>query len=208
MHFHNLKIAALALSAAASTAKVISVDVGEGGFTYNPDTITAAAGDSVEFHFYAQHSVVAADFAKPCQPASSGGFFSGILNNKASGMVGVINQGTDTLAAFKAAAEKTDTSSSPNAPFGGFNGPAPNSTSSSATTTSGSKTESATSTASASGTETHSPTSVASASETQAQSPTSSLPTAPTMTAAAAYLNGHAAAVGALAVAIAAMIGL
>ncbi|KND90747.1 hypothetical protein TOPH_04606 [Tolypocladium ophioglossoides CBS 100239] len=225
MHFRNFKVAALAVIASTSAAKAISIDVGENGLTYSPSNSKAAAGESVEFHFYAQHSVVAADFSKPCNPASSGGFFSGIKNTASlpvsplslgifsivinntdpiffycvvdghcqAGMVGVINQGTDTLDAFKAAAEKTDNSVRPGAPFGGFNGPAPNS-SGSASSTAGSKTESPTSTASTSG--------------TQTQHPTSSSPSAAATSGAAAHLNGPVAAVGGLAIAVAALVRL
>ncbi|KAJ6443046.1 heat shock protein [Purpureocillium lavendulum] len=216
MHVWSFRLAAalVVLAAEATTAKVVSVDVGEDGFVYNPSTIKAAAGDTVEFHIYGQHSVaiwsVVINNTKPI-------FIYCVVDGHCQGgMVAVINQGADTLAAFKAAAEKTDTSSSPDAPFGGFNGPAPNTTTTSAASgtsgasaTSGSKSESATSAASASGTETQSPTSAVSASETQTQSPTSSSPTAATMTAAAAaHANGRGAALGGFAIAVAAMIGL
>jgi len=55
------------------------VDVGQSGFTYSPNTITAAVGESIEFHFFAPlHSVAQGDFATPCTPSANGtGFFSG-----------------------------------------------------------------------------------------------------------------------------------
>ena len=69
-----------ALMAAATNAATIRVDVGKSGFTFSPNTITAAKGDILDFHFFAiNHSVVAGDFSKPCQPADTGGFFSGFM---------------------------------------------------------------------------------------------------------------------------------
>ncbi|KAJ2967809.1 hypothetical protein NQ176_g9489 [Zarea fungicola] len=68
---------ALALGA---TAKTIRVDVGQTGLSFTPDTITASIGDTLEYHFHPlNHSVVMGDFANPCQPAKTGGFFSGFM---------------------------------------------------------------------------------------------------------------------------------
>jgi len=55
------------------------VDVGNGGLSFSPDTITAAVGDTVTFHFYpGDHSVVSSDYATPCQQnTGSGAIFSG-----------------------------------------------------------------------------------------------------------------------------------
>ncbi|KAF9892138.1 hypothetical protein FE257_002544 [Aspergillus nanangensis] len=64
-------------SASSSTQ---TVDVGEHGFTFDPDTLNVAAGDKVEFHFYpGNHSVVQADFSRPCHPLSDSSFFSGFI---------------------------------------------------------------------------------------------------------------------------------
>ncbi|KAH8881312.1 Cupredoxin, partial [Thozetella sp. PMI_491] len=63
-------------------AKSIKVEVGENGFTFNPSTIQASVGDTLEFVFYPQnHSVALGDFGRPCQPASSSdqAFCSGFL---------------------------------------------------------------------------------------------------------------------------------
>ena len=47
--------------------------------TFSPNTTTAAAGDTVTFHYYPmKHSVVQAAFASPCEPLA-GGFFSGFV---------------------------------------------------------------------------------------------------------------------------------
>jgi plastocyanin len=56
----------------------IPVDVGKGGITFTPNTVTAAKGDVLVFTFDSgPHSVTQGTFATPCQP-SSGGFNSGL----------------------------------------------------------------------------------------------------------------------------------
>src|SRR3569833_888921 len=48
---------------------VIGVDVGDGDFTFKPDTVMAAVGDELHFHFYPQnHSVIQGDFMNACHP--------------------------------------------------------------------------------------------------------------------------------------------
>lgn len=65
-------------STTSAASGVHTIDVGEDGLTFNPASLTVAPGDKVEFHFYPpDHSVVQASFANPCQPISSGGFYSG-----------------------------------------------------------------------------------------------------------------------------------
>lgn len=60
-----------------SLAKVIPVDVGNGGLVFSPDTITAEKGDSIVFTFYPDsHTVAESTFDKPCN-YKSGGIFSG-----------------------------------------------------------------------------------------------------------------------------------
>lgn len=72
----------------SSSGAVHTVDVGEDGFTYNPDTVTAAAGDKVEFHFYpGDHSVVQAAFSSPCQPLNDSSVFSGFMLGTSDGSV-------------------------------------------------------------------------------------------------------------------------
>ena len=64
----------------AVNATVIDVDVGDGDFTFKPDTVMAAVGDELHFHFYPQnHSVIQGDFMNACHPIASGGFFSGFM---------------------------------------------------------------------------------------------------------------------------------
>ena len=72
-----LLAAGLVMQAGATTIKVA---VGKTGLTFDPNIIPAKVGDVLEFNFYPRnHSVVAGDFSKPCQPATSGGFFSGFF---------------------------------------------------------------------------------------------------------------------------------
>ncbi len=62
--------------AAIATAATIQIDVGKGGLTFSPDSVTAAKGDIVEFHFVGgYHDAVKGDFDKPCTPVA-GGFAS------------------------------------------------------------------------------------------------------------------------------------
>ncbi|KAJ6011762.1 hypothetical protein N7522_002117, partial [Penicillium canescens] len=64
-------------SASSSTHKV---NVGEDGFTFNPDTLTVSPGEKVEFHFFPQnHSVAQASFDNPCHPMNTSGFSSGFI---------------------------------------------------------------------------------------------------------------------------------
>jgi len=73
-----------ATSSAAATVETVSgktvhvVEVGNGALTFVPNSISAAVGDIVEFHFYpASHSVAQSSFAAPCTPLNSSAFFSG-----------------------------------------------------------------------------------------------------------------------------------
>ncbi|KAJ5647418.1 hypothetical protein N7490_003790 [Penicillium lividum] len=67
-------------SSSSSSKAVQSVDVGEDGFTFNPDTLTVSPGNKVEFHFYpGNHSVTQASFAKPCHPLNDTSIFSGFV---------------------------------------------------------------------------------------------------------------------------------
>ncbi len=74
----TLVAAAAAATTASSSGPVHSVTVGNGGLVFNPSTITAKVGETVEFHFYpAKHSVAQSSFAKPCEPLNTTSFFSG-----------------------------------------------------------------------------------------------------------------------------------
>jgi plastocyanin len=67
---------------ASANPSIHTVLAGSGGFNYSPNTITAAVGETVEFHFFAPlHSVAQSDFATPCTPSANGtGFFSGDIS--------------------------------------------------------------------------------------------------------------------------------
>ncbi|KAK4115965.1 Cupredoxin [Canariomyces notabilis] len=83
----------LALALAAATTSTVHaashrIDVGRGGLTFTPDTITAAVGDTVDFYFVGgTHDAVTSEYATPCSPRASGERFSsgvqaGSANNK------------------------------------------------------------------------------------------------------------------------------
>jgi plastocyanin len=63
---------------ATSSAKIIPIDVVDDVFI--PESITAAVGDVLQFQFAPHnHSVVAGQLGNPCQPATTGGFYSGFF---------------------------------------------------------------------------------------------------------------------------------
>jgi len=58
-----------ATTTASAAAATHSVDVGLNGFAYTPNSITAAAGDIVQFTFHPKnHTVTQSSFASPCTP--------------------------------------------------------------------------------------------------------------------------------------------
>lgn len=66
----TLAIAAAATSASAAT---FQVEVGNGGLTFSPNTVTANVGDVVNFVYYPKnHTVTQSSFAAPCQPLANG----------------------------------------------------------------------------------------------------------------------------------------
>jgi plastocyanin len=80
MRATTLTTAALLTLASHASAKTIQIDVGENGFTFTPDSVTASVNDILSFHFHPlNHSVVMGDFANPCAPAKTGAFFSGFM---------------------------------------------------------------------------------------------------------------------------------
>jgi len=141
-------ILATALLALGANAASHSIDVGENGIKFDPETTTAAIGDTLEFHFYSGtggHSVVEGSFASPCQPATNG-FFSGYIPGSkegemtfvvnvtstdpiwfycslalhcGSGMVGVVNPPADKTIEQYAAAAQGKSASAPAALTGG-----------------------------------------------------------------------------------------
>lgn len=75
--------ATLAALAAVASAKTVMVKVGHGGIKFDPETIEAQKGDTLQFMFTGEHTVVQGDYKKGCEPVSSGGFFSGVFNEDA-----------------------------------------------------------------------------------------------------------------------------
>lgn len=140
--FRNVVLAA-AGSAGSALAATQLITVGKGGLNFNPNTITAAKGDTLQFHFYAQnHSVVMGIKGDGCKPATSDGFFSGFMpvsgtsegskvfevtvnstetmyiycsqgKHCQSGMVAVINGDSTNLEAYKSSAANATKNTSP-----------------------------------------------------------------------------------------------
>ncbi|KAH8750879.1 Cupredoxin, partial [Hyaloscypha finlandica] len=81
-------ISLLALAAYVNAGTPHIIDVGEGGaLTFSPDSLTAAVGDTLEFHFYSGsggHSVASSTLESPCVPAPDA-FFSGFLKADTTG---------------------------------------------------------------------------------------------------------------------------
>ncbi|KAL6890415.1 hypothetical protein GGI43DRAFT_387617 [Trichoderma evansii] len=79
MRATTLATAAVLALASHGSAETIKIQVGANGeLAFSPDSVTAKVNDVLEFHFNPlNHSVVMGDFANPCQPAKTGGFFSG-----------------------------------------------------------------------------------------------------------------------------------
>jgi len=70
--------AAPATTTASSSGSVHTVTVGNGGFAFSPNSIVAAVGDTIEYHFYPpEHSVAQSTFDAPCVPSGPTAFFSG-----------------------------------------------------------------------------------------------------------------------------------
>ena len=69
----------------SSTPQVHIVTVGKGAHRFDPETLTASAGDIVTFEFFPlNHSVVRAQYRYPCIPyedvvVGQEGFFSGLI---------------------------------------------------------------------------------------------------------------------------------
>lgn len=68
-------------ASSSSASGIHRVNVGNNGFIFDPDTVNAAVGDTVQFFFYpGNHSVVQSEFTSPCQAKATGifsGFFPG-----------------------------------------------------------------------------------------------------------------------------------
>jgi len=71
-------VSATPTPAASAASSVQTVSVGKDGLVYTPNTLTAAAGTTVEFHFFPPgHSVAQSSFESPCAPINASAFFSG-----------------------------------------------------------------------------------------------------------------------------------
>ncbi|ROW07943.1 hypothetical protein VMCG_03422 [Cytospora schulzeri] len=63
-----------------ATAKTVKIRTTADAPFFDPTNTTADVGDILEFHFKAHNrSIVMGDYDRPCQPASSGGFYSGFF---------------------------------------------------------------------------------------------------------------------------------
>ncbi|EXJ62222.1 hypothetical protein A1O7_02655 [Cladophialophora yegresii CBS 114405] len=81
MRSHALLSLSLGALASSGHAATFDVDAGEHGFSFEPDTITAAVGDTVNVHFYpGGHTATQSTFDDPCFPMS-GGINSGVVNS-------------------------------------------------------------------------------------------------------------------------------
>lgn len=77
----SVTTSAASTTTVSASSSIHTVDVGEGGFTFNPDTLTVSPGGKVEFHFYPQnHSVAQASFDNPCHPMNTSSFSSGFVS--------------------------------------------------------------------------------------------------------------------------------
>jgi plastocyanin len=82
-------------SSSASTIHTVTVGAG-GGLDYQPDTLTAAVGDTIIFNFQpGDHSVAQSTFGAPCTP-SSNGIWSGFFASTTNAFVVTVNN-TDPL---------------------------------------------------------------------------------------------------------------
>jgi plastocyanin len=72
----------------SSSSSIQTVNVGKSGLKFSPNSLTVAAGDKVEFHFFpGDHSVEQASFTKPCHPLSNSSFSSGFVTGSIDGSV-------------------------------------------------------------------------------------------------------------------------
>ncbi|KAF2096708.1 hypothetical protein NA57DRAFT_58605 [Rhizodiscina lignyota] len=68
-------------TATALPSGVHAVQVGNGGFNFQPESLTVPVGDTVEFFFHPLlHGVAQANFDDPCHPANDSAFWSGFMS--------------------------------------------------------------------------------------------------------------------------------
>jgi plastocyanin len=75
---NTLSLLALVSGAAATT---FTVQVGQGGDTFSPSTVTAAVGDIVTFNFNSLHDVAQSAFGSPCNGATGSDIYSGMMSS-------------------------------------------------------------------------------------------------------------------------------
>ncbi|KAK2861441.1 hypothetical protein FQN49_004197 [Arthroderma sp. PD_2] len=81
-------LATIALAGLAS-AKTVEVKVGDGGLTFDPNTIMAEVNDQIHFKFAGgPHDVSSSSFDNPCKPAENA-LYSGELNEGGEFLVNV-----------------------------------------------------------------------------------------------------------------------
>ncbi|KAF2817115.1 Cupredoxin [Mytilinidion resinicola] len=150
---HLSQPVSLSLLSLLSTTLAANHDITVGpALVFTPNTTTAAAGDTLTFHFNpSQHDITESEFGKPCD-YKTGGFYSGsgslapagndvfvvtvndtqpiyfycsVPEHCQAGMVGGVNVPTsgDTLASYASAAAKTSDSTTPKAIAGGVTKP-------------------------------------------------------------------------------------
>ncbi|KAF2433172.1 hypothetical protein EJ08DRAFT_694824 [Tothia fuscella] len=139
---HIAPVAALFSGAFAATIKV---QAGPGN-SFRPESVTAATGDIVEFHFSRTHNVASSSFDSPCSSSGDSAIFSGDLssgvfsvkvnstdpiwyfcgysNHCQDGMVGVINPSGGTLNDYKSRSQATSSSNMPSGVQNGIQGDA------------------------------------------------------------------------------------
>src|SRR5271156_3211682 len=72
---------ATSAAAAASASNIHQVAVGKNGLVFTPDTLPAAAGDTIEFTFApGGHSVTRSTFSSPCEAATTDVIWSGFAS--------------------------------------------------------------------------------------------------------------------------------
>jgi plastocyanin len=77
-----VSVLALSASALAATIEVSVTSV------FEPNSITAAAGDIIQFNFNGQHSVAQSEFDSPCVATSETAIYSGTLSEVSGSMQG------------------------------------------------------------------------------------------------------------------------
>jgi plastocyanin len=97
MAFTQLLLLAAWICASARSESTVDIDVGEDGLVFNPSSVTAAPGDTIEFTFYpGAHSVARSDYDNPCQSSQSNQIWSGFITNDNTKFSIVVND-TDPI---------------------------------------------------------------------------------------------------------------